>query len=141
MKWRNSKERELIAHGGSREQTLPTKHNPNPDLSDAVISSTVVASNVAPYKMTTMHGSQSPNLHSLWPLHEEATSTPPTSHFASAAERMRLVAMQAKADVAAAAAKDVDGDDMTAEDGGSDCNGGSDEEDDDDDDMEEIHVT
>ena len=36
MKWRNSKERELIAHGGSREQTLPTKQNPNPDLSDPV---------------------------------------------------------------------------------------------------------
>jgi hypothetical protein len=35
MKWRNSKERELIAQGGCREQTLPTKHNPNPDLSDA----------------------------------------------------------------------------------------------------------
>jgi hypothetical protein len=34
MKWRNSKERELIATGGSREQTLPTKNNPNPDLSD-----------------------------------------------------------------------------------------------------------
>ena len=34
MKWRNSKERELIASGGSREQTLPTKNNPNPDLSD-----------------------------------------------------------------------------------------------------------
>ena len=36
MKWRNSKERELIAHGGCREQTLPTKQNPNPDLSDPV---------------------------------------------------------------------------------------------------------
>ncbi|GAB6027932.1 hypothetical protein CHUAL_002144 [Chamberlinius hualienensis] len=34
MKWRNSKERELLASGGSRDQTLPTKHNPNPDLSD-----------------------------------------------------------------------------------------------------------
>ncbi|GFU46670.1 homeobox protein DBX1-B [Trichonephila clavipes] len=34
MKWRNSKERELLSSGGSREQTLPTKHNPNPDLSD-----------------------------------------------------------------------------------------------------------
>lgn len=34
MKWRNSKERELLASGGSREQTLPTKNNPNPDLSD-----------------------------------------------------------------------------------------------------------
>ncbi|CAH0385309.1 unnamed protein product [Bemisia tabaci] len=35
MKWRNSKERELLASGGSREQTLPTKNNPHPDLSDA----------------------------------------------------------------------------------------------------------
>ncbi|XP_012251887.2 uncharacterized protein LOC105683696 [Athalia rosae] len=35
MKWRNSKERELLAAGGSREQTLPNKNNPNPDLSDA----------------------------------------------------------------------------------------------------------
>lgn len=37
MKWRNSKERELLATGmGSRDQTLPNKNNPNPDLSDAV---------------------------------------------------------------------------------------------------------
>lgn len=35
MKWRNSKERELLASGGSREQTLPNKNNPHPDLSDA----------------------------------------------------------------------------------------------------------
>lgn len=34
MKWRNTKERELMANGGSREQTLPNKNNPNPDLSD-----------------------------------------------------------------------------------------------------------
>ncbi|KAK0078030.1 hypothetical protein PV325_003145, partial [Microctonus aethiopoides] len=34
MKWRNNKERELMATGGSREQTLPNKNNPNPDLSD-----------------------------------------------------------------------------------------------------------
>ncbi|KAF6208185.1 hypothetical protein GE061_016637 [Apolygus lucorum] len=32
MKWRNSKERELLASGGSREQTLPNKNNPHPDL-------------------------------------------------------------------------------------------------------------
>ena len=37
MKWRNSKERELLASGGSREQTLPNKNNPNPDLSDAEV--------------------------------------------------------------------------------------------------------
>ncbi|KAH9518815.1 Homeobox protein dbx1 [Bulinus truncatus] len=34
MKWRNSKERELLSTGGSRESTLPNKSNPNPDLSD-----------------------------------------------------------------------------------------------------------
>eukprot|EP00062_Callorhinchus_milii_P003808 gi/632941788/ref/XP_007886054.1/ PREDICTED: homeobox protein DBX1 [Callorhinchus milii] len=34
MKWRNSKERELLSAGGCREQTLPTKLNPHPDLSD-----------------------------------------------------------------------------------------------------------
>ena len=34
MKWRNSKERQLLAKGGSREQTLPNKNNPHPDLSD-----------------------------------------------------------------------------------------------------------
>ncbi|XP_074083665.1 homeobox protein DBX1 [Macrotis lagotis] len=34
MKWRNSKERELLSNGGCREQTLPTKLNPHPDLSD-----------------------------------------------------------------------------------------------------------
>ncbi|CAG2166743.1 unnamed protein product, partial [Oppiella nova] len=36
MKWRNSKERELLSSGGTREQTLPTKNNPNPDLSDPI---------------------------------------------------------------------------------------------------------
>ncbi|XP_074602297.1 uncharacterized protein LOC141855978 [Brevipalpus obovatus] len=34
MKWRNARERELLPQGGSREQTLPTKNNPNPDLTD-----------------------------------------------------------------------------------------------------------
>ncbi|KAL4224490.1 Developing brain homeobox 1 [Mactra antiquata] len=34
MKWRNSKERELLSSGGSRDNTLPNKNNPNPDLSD-----------------------------------------------------------------------------------------------------------
>ncbi|XP_053742809.1 homeobox protein DBX1-B-like [Synchiropus splendidus] len=34
MKWRNSKERELLSTGGCRQQTLPTKTNPQPDLSD-----------------------------------------------------------------------------------------------------------
>ncbi|XP_078270990.1 homeobox protein DBX1-A [Rhinoraja longicauda] len=39
MKWRNSKERELLSAGGCREQTLPTKLNPHPDLSDVGKSS------------------------------------------------------------------------------------------------------
>ena len=34
MKWRNCKERELLASGGTREQTLPNRNNPNPDLTD-----------------------------------------------------------------------------------------------------------
>ncbi|XP_037344718.1 homeobox protein DBX1-B-like [Pungitius pungitius] len=38
MKWRNSKERELLSTGGCRQQTLPTKTNPHPDLTD--VSST-----------------------------------------------------------------------------------------------------
>ena len=37
MKWRNSKERELLSSGGgSRDVTLPGKDNPHPDLSDAL---------------------------------------------------------------------------------------------------------
>ncbi|XP_076328762.1 uncharacterized protein LOC143234949 [Tachypleus tridentatus] len=39
MKWRNSKERELLSSGGSREDTLPTKANPNLDLSDVRVGS------------------------------------------------------------------------------------------------------
>lgn len=34
MKWRNSKERELLSTGGTRDETLPNKNNPCPDLSD-----------------------------------------------------------------------------------------------------------
>jgi len=34
MKWRNSKERELLSTGGCRQQTLPAKTNPHPDLTD-----------------------------------------------------------------------------------------------------------
>ncbi|KAG1671527.1 Homeobox protein DBX1-B [Nymphon striatum] len=45
MKWRNSKERELLSSGGSRDQTLPTKSNPNPDLSDVVTPSLQQAQN------------------------------------------------------------------------------------------------
>lgn len=67
MKWRNSKERELLAAGGSRDQTLPTKHNPNPDLSDVdpvmMIPSSVsgmtrdhVSSNHGVGKMSTGNG-------------------------------------------------------------------------------------
>ena len=41
MKWRNSKERELLSSGGSRDITLPNKNNPNPDLSDVSKSNDV----------------------------------------------------------------------------------------------------
>jgi hypothetical protein len=43
MKWRNSKERELLASGGSRSQTLPTKSNPHPDLSDSELERAAAA--------------------------------------------------------------------------------------------------
>ncbi|GFV34571.1 homeobox protein DBX1 [Trichonephila clavipes] len=48
MKWRNSKERELLSSGGTREQTLPTKHNPKPDLSDIVLRVKVPTSDERP---------------------------------------------------------------------------------------------
>ena len=35
MKWRNSKERELLSVGVSRDVTLPSKDNPYPDLSNS----------------------------------------------------------------------------------------------------------
>lgn len=38
MKWRNSKERELLSSGGNRDSTIPSKENPHPDLSDAPAS-------------------------------------------------------------------------------------------------------
>lgn len=57
MKWRNTKERELLAAGtGCREQTLPTKNNPNPDLSDvttSTMSSTATTQMVTPTTSTT----------------------------------------------------------------------------------------
>ena len=35
MKWRNSKERELLSNGaGNRDTTIPSKDNPHPDLTD-----------------------------------------------------------------------------------------------------------
>ena len=36
MKWRNSKERELLSTGATRDVTLPRKDNPHPDLSDVM---------------------------------------------------------------------------------------------------------
>ncbi|XP_022088207.1 homeobox protein DBX1-A-like [Acanthaster planci] len=50
MKWRNSKERELLSSGGSRESTLPNKSNPNPDLSD------VAEGKVSPDAQHHQHG-------------------------------------------------------------------------------------
>jgi len=35
MKWRNSKERELLAAGGSRDITLPNKNNPHQNFSNS----------------------------------------------------------------------------------------------------------
>ncbi|XP_023159314.1 homeotic protein proboscipedia-like [Ceratitis capitata] len=62
MKWRNSKERELLASGGSRDQTLPNKNNPNPDLSDAKCDRPISPLSPAP---------SSPPAHSLSPQPKE----------------------------------------------------------------------
>ncbi len=184
MKWRNSKERELIAHGGSREQTLPTKHNPNPDLSDPV-SSPPTASITAPastgpsipgdessssaaaaaaavaaasyLKQLPPHLQQQHQPRLPWPPAVDSPASPlvaaATPPFMSAAERMRLVAMQATEGAAAAAARGK-GEDFEAEQeadeedeeeengvGSSDCEGRAEDDDDDEDEMEEIHVT
>lgn len=70
MKWRNSKERELLASGGSRDQTLPNKNNPNPDLSDA---------------RTDRQPSISPNSASpTSSLMDQSQSTPNLDHFTGA---------------------------------------------------------
>lgn len=68
MKWRNTKERELLAAGtGCREQTLPTKNNPNPDLSDVTTSTAnnMSSSSMAPQIAT--------------PTANTATTTPSTT--------------------------------------------------------------
>uniref|UniRef100_A0A3B4ZYP3 Homeobox protein DBX1-B-like n=1 Tax=Stegastes partitus TaxID=144197 RepID=A0A3B4ZYP3_9TELE len=56
MKWRNSKERELLSTGGCRQQTLPTKTNPHPDLTD-------VGSDFCSRLSRTTAESQESNLH------------------------------------------------------------------------------
>ncbi|XP_072279071.1 homeobox protein DBX1 [Pyxicephalus adspersus] len=55
MKWRNSKERELLSSGGCREQTLPTKFNPNPDLSDVGKKISEGEDDVLPYQRSDLH--------------------------------------------------------------------------------------
>ncbi|XP_054731954.1 uncharacterized protein LOC129240280 [Anastrepha obliqua] len=73
MKWRNSKERELLASGGSRDQTLPNKNNPNPDLSDAKCDRPVSPLSPTP---------PSPPSHSLspHPKEERANADTPTNN-------------------------------------------------------------
>ena len=55
MKWRNSKERELLSQGGTREQTHPTKDNQNPDLSDTIDEAVRDTPNLAGTKETYIH--------------------------------------------------------------------------------------
>ena len=162
MKWRNSKERELIAHGGSREQTLPTKHNPNPDLSDPVASPTAATAGEGgsgpgdPGEQTPQQSAAAAtqSLHRIWSEAAAAAAAaaavatplpplPPPQFATSAAERMRLVAMQATDD-ADASPVGCGGDDDCEDgdvDGGSDGGGVIGDSDDSEDEMEEINVT
>ncbi|XP_072242832.1 homeobox protein DBX1-B-like [Leuresthes tenuis] len=66
MKWRNSKERELLSTGGCRQQTLPTKTNPHPDLTD--VGSTFCQ------QLRTAADSQESHLHHLHHLHHHLSS-------------------------------------------------------------------
>ena len=68
MKWRNSKERELIAQGGCREQTLPTKNNPNPDLSDPQTSSSGLNNPQANHHLEAMAKTRLAFNETLWTL-------------------------------------------------------------------------
>lgn len=60
MKWRNSKERELLSSGGCREQTLPTKTNPHPDLSDVGKKTSDDDENLCGDSSATLHFCLSP---------------------------------------------------------------------------------
>ncbi|XP_055915029.1 homeobox protein B-H2 [Eupeodes corollae] len=82
MKWRNSKERELLANGGSRDQTLPNKNNPNPDLSDAKCDR---ASSASPPPMSPENlspGIAQPRPHSNAGSSEAIPSPPPLNSVA-----------------------------------------------------------
>ncbi|XP_014827876.1 PREDICTED: homeobox protein DBX1-B-like [Poecilia mexicana] len=71
MKWRNSKERELLSTGGCRQQTLPTKTNPHPDLTD-------VGSTFCKRLTRTAADSQEshPHHHHHHHLHHQSPSSP-----------------------------------------------------------------
>ncbi|XP_050527622.1 homeobox protein vnd-like [Daktulosphaira vitifoliae] len=65
MKWRNTKERELLAAGtGSRQQTLPTRQNPNPDLSDVITNVSPLNSNCNGNEVTNKSDNKSSVLNS-----------------------------------------------------------------------------
>ncbi|TWW76189.1 Homeobox protein DBX1-B [Takifugu flavidus] len=70
MKWRNSKERELLSTGGCRQQTLPTKTNPHPDLTD-------VGSTLHSRPNRTSVSSQRSHLHPHVPQVRQSPSPPP----------------------------------------------------------------
>ncbi|XP_078112271.1 homeobox protein DBX1-B-like [Sander vitreus] len=65
MKWRNSKERELLSTGGCRQQTLPTKTNPHPDLTDVGSTHCHRLDRNAPASQVQLdnHGSHHPHHH------------------------------------------------------------------------------
>jgi hypothetical protein len=89
MKWRNSKERELLASGGTREQTLPNRNNPNPDLTD------VSGNNVT---TTTSHAPKKP----LSPAPFQHTTPPATGPNGAAGKTLSGMLMTSHAAPAAA---------------------------------------
>uniref|UniRef100_UPI0037E7E9B8 homeobox protein DBX1-B-like n=1 Tax=Semicossyphus pulcher TaxID=241346 RepID=UPI0037E7E9B8 len=73
MKWRNSKERELLSTGGCRQQTLPTKTNPHPDLTDVGSTYCQRLDRTAPTSQT-QQDSQESRLHHHHNHHHEPSS-------------------------------------------------------------------
>ncbi|XP_077372478.1 homeobox protein DBX1-A-like [Festucalex cinctus] len=84
MKWRNSKERELLSTGGCRQQTLPTKTNPHPDLTD--VGSTYCHSGLDRTAATSQGQLGSHESHLPHPHHHHHHSSPSESSKQSESE-------------------------------------------------------
>ncbi|XP_056243668.1 homeobox protein DBX1-B-like [Seriola aureovittata] len=89
MKWRNSKERELLSTGGCRQQTLPTKTNPHPDLTDVGSTYCQRLDRTAPTSQVQLD-SQESHLHHHHHHHHHNPSSPSESSKESDSEEITV---------------------------------------------------